>query len=96
MQLFNYLIILAPVLALASPVDVAERQALTKCCYSGHLGQLTFVTTEDGEYLDTLSWCYIQFARDPASPNDCEKASRRITYGYCELDDPLPVKQCAA
>ncbi|KAG7153218.1 hypothetical protein HYQ46_003720 [Verticillium longisporum] len=59
------ILLFAPLLALASPVEVLTRQA-SNCCYrTTDINKLVFVTTEgSGPVLDTLNWCFIDVQRD--------------------------------
>ncbi|KAM0267815.1 hypothetical protein ACHAQH_010083 [Verticillium albo-atrum] len=73
----------APLLALANPIELAQRQSST-CCYRTTDGNgLIFVTNEgSGPVLDTLNWCFIDVQRDVSDPNNCAAATRSLS-GYC-------------
>ncbi|KAL3300262.1 hypothetical protein RB213_008897 [Colletotrichum asianum] len=86
----KFALFLAPLLALASPVDIQTRQN-NECCYeSEDINKLVFRTNgTSGQFLDTLSWCMLQVDRDASDPNNCEKATRSYWAGYCP---ELPTK----
>ncbi|KAK7699017.1 hypothetical protein SLS57_012480 [Botryosphaeria dothidea] len=90
---------LLPVLALAAPsVDVSARQdELQPCCFTlDNINKPTFITTGDGDFLDTQKWCFLNVKRDPTDPNNCSKAEAKISSGYCTQGDKGVVIDCPA
>ncbi|KAL1617550.1 hypothetical protein SLS56_010953 [Neofusicoccum ribis] len=55
-----------------------------------------FITTGDGSFLDTLSWCFLDVKRDASDPNNCAKADAHISSGYCSSSEVAEVIQCPA
>ncbi|KAF6822532.1 hypothetical protein CPLU01_11961 [Colletotrichum plurivorum] len=96
MQFTTVLLFLAPLLAAASPVE-REAEPIKACCYrSDDVNRLLFKTTEmSQEVLDTLNWCYLQVDRDESDPNNCSKAKRQFTSGYCPENLGTVVSECS-
>ncbi|OJD28993.1 uncharacterized protein BKCO1_990004 [Diplodia corticola] len=96
-----YTIIVAALssLALAAPsTDLSARQEeIQKCCFTlDNVNKPTFITTGDGDFLDTLNWCFLNVKRDPTDPNNCSKATAQISSGYCTAGDKGIVIDCPA
>ncbi|KAK0658342.1 hypothetical protein DIS24_g4793 [Lasiodiplodia hormozganensis] len=99
MLIQTVLLTLLPALSLAAPsAELSARQdELKTCCFTtSNINKPTFITTGDGDFLDTLKWCFLNVKRDPTDPNNCSKASAHISSGYCSSDEVAEVIECPA
>ncbi|KAH7046763.1 hypothetical protein B0J12DRAFT_741725 [Macrophomina phaseolina] len=92
-------LVLLPIFAQAAPpVELSARAGeLKTCCFTtDNTNKPIFFTTGDGDFLDTLSWCYLNVKRDASDPNNCAKASAHISSGYCSSSEVAEAIDCPA
>ncbi|KAG8159672.1 hypothetical protein KVR01_010309 [Diaporthe batatas] len=96
MQLFKAVMLIAPLLVAASPVELEPRQ-FTECCFLGNWSpglQMYFRATGSGTIHGSPDVCLIDVKRDASDPDNCSKVTATFNGGYCFDNSILSQVNC--